>query len=77
MSGNTSQRQWMPWRVRTLLAVLLALGMLIPVVSAFAQDEAARPNDKLCVEGSVIDWEEYLLDSSNNDPDVIDPWTIN
>ncbi len=77
MSGNTSQRQWMPWRVRTLLAVLLALGMLIPVVSAFAQDEAVRPNDKLCIEGSVIDWEEYLLDSSNNDPDVIDPWTIN
>jgi len=76
MSGNTSQRQWMPWRVRTLLAVLLALGMLIPVVSAFAQDQATA-TDKICVEGSVIDWEEYILETSNNDPDVIDPWTIN
>jgi hypothetical protein len=63
MSGKTSQRQWMPWRVRTLLAVILALGLLIPVVSAYAQDEntAVTPNDKICVEGSVINFNEVLL----------------
>jgi hypothetical protein len=53
----------MPWRVRTLLAVILALGLLIPVVSAYAQDEntAVTPNDKICVEGSVINFNEVLL----------------
>ncbi len=63
MSGKTSQRQWMPWRVRTLLAVILALGLLIPVVSAYAQDEntAVTANDKICVEGSVINFNEVLL----------------
>lgn len=63
MSGKTSQRQWMPRRVRTLLAVILALGLLIPVVSAYAQDEntPVTPNDKICVEGSVINFNEVLL----------------
>ena len=63
MSGKTSQRQWMPWRVRTLLAVILALGLLIPMVSAYAQDEntAVTDNDKLCVKGSVINFDETPL----------------
>jgi len=69
MTGNTSRRQWMPWRVRTLLAVILALGMLIPVVSAFAQSEEGTPVDKICVEGSVINFNETPL----GDPYT---WTI-
>ncbi|MFN3331294.1 MAG: SpaA isopeptide-forming pilin-related protein [Caldilinea sp.] len=68
MTGNTSRRQWMPWRVRTLLAIILALGMLIPVVSAFAQSEDT-PIDKICVEGSVINFDETPL----GDPYT---WTI-
>ena len=58
MTGKTSRRQWMPWRVRTLLAMILALGMLIPMVSAYAQ---ATPTTSLCVEGSVINFDETLL----------------
>ena len=58
MTGKTSRRQWMPWRVRTLLATILALGMLIPMVSAYAQ---ATPTNSLCVEGSVINFDETLL----------------
>lgn len=71
MTGNTSRRQWMPWRVRTLLAVILALGLLIPMVSAYAQDQntAVTPNDKICVEGSVINFNEVPLSDYT--------WTIN
>jgi hypothetical protein len=60
MTGKTSRRQWMPWRVRTLLAVILTLGMLIPGVSAYAQSEGT-PVDKICVEGSVINFDETPL----------------
>ena len=69
MSGKTSQRQWMPRRVRTLLAVILALGLLIPVVSAYAQDEntPVTPNDKICIEGSVINFNEVLLKVQRGD----------
>ncbi|HHY58240.1 MAG TPA: LysM peptidoglycan-binding domain-containing protein, partial [Chloroflexi bacterium] len=58
-------------RVRTLLAVILALGLLIPMVSAYAQDQntAVTPNDKICVEGSVINFNEVPLSDYT--------WTIN
>lgn len=70
MTGNTSRRQRMPWRVRTLLALILTLGMLIPVVSAYAQEEPTPvPVDKICVEGSVINFNEAPL----GDPYT---WTI-
>ena len=114
MSGySSSKRQQMSGRVRALLTVLLALGMLVTLsVSVFAQDapaeptavpaeeaapvEAAAPAEaaapvaeaavvaaapspvqpygKICVEGSVINFDETLL------PDMLDdaetPWTI-
>lgn len=79
MSGSqSSKRQWMPMRVRALVALLLALGLLIPVASAYAQDDAAAPaaaaraNNVLCVEGTVINWDETLLPYSADEV----PWTI-
>jgi hypothetical protein len=65
MSGyKSSQRQWMPWRVRTLMALFLALGMLIPAaISVFAQDEAAAvvTKDEFCVKGTIINFDETLV----------------
>lgn len=72
MSGvNSSKRQWMSGRVRVLLTLLLALGMLIPVASAFAAGQAGEAadsgqgavmNDEFCVEGTVIDFDETLME---------------
>jgi hypothetical protein len=67
MSGHkSSERQWVSGRVRALLAILLALGMLIPIsISAYAGDDGTSdtvtPKDKVCVTGSVITWDEYPL----------------
>ena len=39
MSGYPSRmRQWVPGRVRALLVILLALTLLVPAASVFAQD---------------------------------------
>lgn len=66
MSGfETSER--IPVRVRALLAVLMALAMLIPAASAFADSGAAQPgpapvgNDVFCIQGTVINFNETLL----------------
>ncbi|MCS6828057.1 MAG: SpaA isopeptide-forming pilin-related protein [Caldilinea sp.] len=60
MTDILSRRQWTARRVRTLAAVILALGLLIPGGSAFAQ-EKAEPLDRICVEGSVINFDETPL----------------
>ena len=79
MSGSqSSKRQWMPLRVRALVALFLALALLIPVASAYAQEDAAAPvaaaraNNVLCAEGTVINWDESLLPYSSEEV----PWTI-
>ena len=82
MSGfSSSKRQWMPLRVRALVALFLTLALLIPVASAYAQDDAAaaeapaaaaRANNVLCVKGSVINWDETPLPYSVDEV----PWTI-
>lgn len=58
MTDYFSWRRWPLWRVRTLAAVILMLGLLIPV-SASAQN--LTPLDRICVEGSVINFNETPL----------------
>lgn len=89
MSGVTSsKRQWASLRVRALAATLLALAMLIPMIGvAMAQDPTPAPAaewppyagaNKLCIKGSVINFDETLLPFSDeylvDDPIV--PWQI-
>ena len=108
MSGySSSKRQQMSGRVRALLTVLLALGMLVTLsVSVFAQDVPAEPTavpaeeaapveaaapvaeapvvaaapspvqpyGKICVDGSVINFDETLLPDMQDDAET--PWTI-
>ncbi len=61
MTDIFNRRQETPWRVRTLAAVILALGLMIPGVSAFAQAQGPTPLDRICVEGSVINFDETPL----------------
>ena len=70
MSGyRSSKRQWLPKHVRVLAAALLALMMLIPMVSAaYASGEGdsaagsnVRPRNVLCVDGSVINFDETAM----------------
>ena len=74
MSGITSsQRQWMSKRVRALTASVLALAMLIPMFSmahAQTQPEPYPGSNKFCITGTVINFDETLLD----DEDV--PWQV-
>ncbi len=68
MSGViSSKRQWASTRVRALAAVLLALAMLIPVIgNASAQSAQPTPyaaDNKLCITGTVINFDETLLEA--------------
>ena len=74
MSGVTSsQRQWMSKRVRALMASLLALAVLIPMFSmahAQTQPDPYPGDNKFCITGTIINFDETLLD----DEDV--PWQV-
>ncbi|BAM00030.1 MULTISPECIES: MSCRAMM family protein [Caldilinea] len=59
MTDNFGRPRWPLWRVRTLAAIILALGLLIPGANAFAQ--GLTPLDRICVEGSVINFNETPL----------------
>lgn len=68
MSGVlSSQRQWASKRVRALAAILLALAMLIPVIGVAsaqelpAQPEPYPPENELCIEGTIINFDEELV----------------
>jgi len=60
MTDNFSRPRWLHWRVRTLAAIILALGLLIPGAGVFAQ-QGPIPLDRICVEGSVINFNETPL----------------
>lgn len=71
MSGVTSsQRQWMSKRVRALAASILALVTLIPMFGvASAQTLPALPppypgDNQMCIVGTIINFNEKLVDSS-------------
>ena len=83
MTGVTSsKRQWASWRVRALTAALLALALLIPLIgTAHAQDAQWPPyygNNRLCVQGRVINFDETPLPYSDlytaDDPSTF--WVI-
>lgn len=83
MTGVTSsKRQWASLRVRALTAVLLALALLIPLIgTASAQDAQWPPyygNNRLCIQGRVINFDETPLPYSDiyTSDDPSEEWTI-
>lgn len=82
MSGVTSsKRQWASLRVRALAATLLALAMLIPVIGvAMAQEPPPATGEpypganKLCITGTVINFDETPLPYGNDGTET--NWTI-